>query len=399
MKLGGLLMNLDQVSIPAERKIRIGEFLLKAQIITKNQLDEAIEYQCIYGGKLGTCLIELGFVDEWQFAQMLSKYHNLDYVEPYELMNVPQKIIDLIPRQIAIANLAVPYRVDHNKLFVVISEASDIYTIERLAKATGHIIIPMTLPEIRLKQALKKHYDMPLPTRYQSLVSRLNKRQQALNKRAQTFSPKTTLSSTNTLRPTNSKKNEVSADSSTWPLLGEHTQENDHNEQKPITDHIKKNKPSRKKKFLQQLANISSRDELAKTLIDFMSTQFSTCALWIVRDQTICGWTCNKKSDEDFDQLQLKIGHQSLIGTAVSSGQPQLGPAQAPDDKLNKFFSDSPTQALAIPLAVRERIVCVFYLQDELAKLQKNQKELIAIAHKIELTFSMLILKNKILET
>ena len=38
-----------------------------------SEVDEAIEYQCIYGGRLGTSLIELGLINEEHLAQILSK--------------------------------------------------------------------------------------------------------------------------------------------------------------------------------------------------------------------------------------------------------------------------------------------------------------------------------------
>ena len=40
---------------------RLGDYLLAEEALSPEQLDEAIEYQCIYGGRLGTSLVELGF--------------------------------------------------------------------------------------------------------------------------------------------------------------------------------------------------------------------------------------------------------------------------------------------------------------------------------------------------
>ncbi len=54
-------MNSDNQQINAAiPEYQLGEYLLRRRVLTEKQLDDAIEYQCIYGGKLGTSLIELG---------------------------------------------------------------------------------------------------------------------------------------------------------------------------------------------------------------------------------------------------------------------------------------------------------------------------------------------------
>jgi hypothetical protein len=395
----------NSLSVPPGKKLRIGEFLLKSRLIDRTQLDEAIEYQCIYGGKLGTCLIELGFVDEWQFAQLLSKYHNLDYVEPYELMSVPQQIITMLTAQTAIDNQAVPYRINNNRLFVAISDAADSQTIERLTKATGLTIIPLTIPEVRLKMALKKYYGMALPTRYESLIARLNKRHQASQKKAPQpqaapQSEKHPAATSTPEKKATAKSGKPDLDTRAWPMLGDQEQQGEQVELLPASvSEIDPSAPN-KEGFLKRLANISSRDQLAETLISYLADRYAVCALWIVRDQKIIGWKSNIKTDEEFEQVSLELDNQSLLGTAVRCRQEQLAPLDSfhSNAALAKFFNNCPAQGLAIPLAVRERIVCVLYLQADLQKLQRDRNELIEVARKLELAFNMLILKNKILK-
>jgi hypothetical protein len=401
-------MNLHKLSKPTSKTLRIGEFLLNSGLIERAQLDEAIEHQCIFGGKLGTCLIELDFIDEWQFAQLLSKYHNLDYIEPHELMNIPQQILDILPKRVAIDNQAVPYRINNNRLFVAISEASDPRTIERLAKASGHIIIPLSIPEIRLKLALHKHYAMTLPTRYESLAACLDARQDCRKKIPK---PRRILQTGKYLAPvpvrasapskrTAVKTVKANLDTSAWPLLGDQEQQDEQIELTPASVCETRDPTTDKNDFLKRLANIRNREDLADALIDYLAGTFASCALWIVRDQKIHGWKSNRNKNAEFEHLSLDLDHQSLLGTAVLFRQAQLAPLDSfsGNAQLVSFFGASPAQGLAIPLAVGQRIVCVLYLQDKLQKLQADHNELLEIAHKLELTFNMLILKNKILQ-
>src|SRR6266851_1674780 len=59
------------------KKLRIGEMLLEAGILTRQQLEEALNAQLIYGGKLGTNLVEHGFVTEEFLTSFLSKQCNM----------------------------------------------------------------------------------------------------------------------------------------------------------------------------------------------------------------------------------------------------------------------------------------------------------------------------------
>ena len=53
--------------------LRLGEVLIQKKIINEAQLKQALDAQLIYGGHIGTCLVELGFVDIDVLGQVLSE--------------------------------------------------------------------------------------------------------------------------------------------------------------------------------------------------------------------------------------------------------------------------------------------------------------------------------------
>jgi len=53
--------------------LRIGELLVKMQLLKEGQLEEALKYQRQFGGKIGEALVHLGFVTEKDILQGLSK--------------------------------------------------------------------------------------------------------------------------------------------------------------------------------------------------------------------------------------------------------------------------------------------------------------------------------------
>ncbi len=58
---------------------RLGDMLIDEKLVTHEQVEEALETQVIHGGRLGTNLVELGFLQEKDLARLLGKQHNMAY--------------------------------------------------------------------------------------------------------------------------------------------------------------------------------------------------------------------------------------------------------------------------------------------------------------------------------
>jgi len=146
--------------------MKLGELLVKEGVITPHQLEEALKYQVIFGGKLGTNLIELDFVQEDDIAKTLSRMLRVPLVSGEELHSIPEDVIHLIPRDIAEQYQVVPLSIEHRKLTLVMANPSDLKAIDEIAFRTGLIIRPAVAAEVRLILALEKYYHIPREIRY-----------------------------------------------------------------------------------------------------------------------------------------------------------------------------------------------------------------------------------------
>ncbi len=63
-------------------KLKIGDHLVQNGLITEQQLDEALEAQTVFGGRLGTNLVELGFVTTAALAESLARQLGLTALVP-----------------------------------------------------------------------------------------------------------------------------------------------------------------------------------------------------------------------------------------------------------------------------------------------------------------------------
>jgi len=148
------------------KKLRIGEMLLKAGILTRQQLEEALKAQLIYGGKLGTNLVEHGFVTEEFLTSFLSKQCNVPAVDSQELDSIPGYVIESVPREMADRHKVVPFKKENRRLDLALIDPTNLRAIDEVSFKTGLKIRPYVAPEVTIARCLERYYDIPRARRY-----------------------------------------------------------------------------------------------------------------------------------------------------------------------------------------------------------------------------------------
>jgi Type II secretion system (T2SS), protein E, N-terminal domain len=148
------------------KKLRIGEMLLEAGILTRQQLEEALNAQLIYGGKLGTNLVEHGFVTEEFLTSFLSKQCNMPAAEPKDLEDIPSSVIETLPRELADRHKVMPFRRDKRRLDLALVDPTNVKVVDDLAFKSGLLVRPYVAPEVLIHRALERYYQIAPPRRY-----------------------------------------------------------------------------------------------------------------------------------------------------------------------------------------------------------------------------------------
>ncbi|MBS1150915.1 MAG: ral secretory system protein N-terminal domain protein [Myxococcaceae bacterium] len=137
--------------------------LLEERLIEAAQLEEALEAQVIHGGRLGTNLIELGFLKEKDLARVLGKKFGIAFASG-----------EMVPDPLALAlaeanflddNDLVPMRVDPTRLTVALIDPTKLEAIDALGFKAGKRVVPVVVPEFRMNQLLRKHFKAFRPLR------------------------------------------------------------------------------------------------------------------------------------------------------------------------------------------------------------------------------------------
>lgn len=142
------------------KKIRLGDILIEAGVITKEQLKKALEVQKKKGLKLGETLIELDYTTEVEIANALHRQLNYDYVILSE-RRIDKDIIKLVGEDILRKYSVMPFEFKQgfpNILRVAMSNPLDFTAIDDLAIITNLQIEPAVATTQDIAAAIDKYY-------------------------------------------------------------------------------------------------------------------------------------------------------------------------------------------------------------------------------------------------
>lgn len=122
-----------------ERK-KLGELLLEAKVINAAQLASAIAHQRQWGSRLGTALMEKGFVDEETLAKFLSQQRGMPSVV-LGTMKIAPEILKKIPRELQEKHCLVPIGVEkvgnRETLVIAMADPSNLQSLDEVKFAIG----------------------------------------------------------------------------------------------------------------------------------------------------------------------------------------------------------------------------------------------------------------------
>src|SRR5512140_3724980 len=100
---------------------RIGSLLVRKRLITPRQLEEALKAQLIYGGRLGTILVELDMLELAALGDALSEQRRYPLARSEDLESATETVIKLLTPEQAQKHMAVPFSLDGRRLKVAMA--------------------------------------------------------------------------------------------------------------------------------------------------------------------------------------------------------------------------------------------------------------------------------------
>lgn len=158
------------MSAPKDKK-KLGALVVEAGLATPLQIDHALQSQHVFGGSLGTNLVEMGIMDAQALAAFLAKQYGVPEASPMELHNISDDVIKLMPKAAAEKLCILPLRKEGDDLVVAMMDPSDDRMLKKIEDNLGIKLICKIASELEIRKGLKKHYGIGLTPRFMHLLS------------------------------------------------------------------------------------------------------------------------------------------------------------------------------------------------------------------------------------
>ena len=144
----------------AEKRLRLGELLIKEGLIDAKQLEKAISVQRQQGGRIGEVLVKLGMIKEDQLVAVLGKQLGMPYFSLGTGMLKPiiidQGLERLIPQEFAFKNSVLPLSRTLRSLTVAMADPLDLIVIDNLRRLTNCEINPVIATKTDISKAIEE---------------------------------------------------------------------------------------------------------------------------------------------------------------------------------------------------------------------------------------------------
>ena len=137
---------------------KLGELLLRSQIVTGAQLEAARNEQRKTGGRLSGQLTKLGYVREQDMTNFLSRQFGVPSVHLDEVQEIGEDLLKLIPRDKAVKHSCLPINRVGQTLVVAMSDPTDMFAIDDLKFMTGYNIEVVVAGEQAILGAIDRFY-------------------------------------------------------------------------------------------------------------------------------------------------------------------------------------------------------------------------------------------------
>lgn len=137
--------------------MKIGELLVKESFITEEQLETALKYQRQNGGRIGSILIHLGFVDDDDVTELLSKKYGVPSIN-LASFEIESSVIKLIPLEVARKYMIVPLSRIGSTLTIASADPTNVFAMDDIKFMTGFNVETVVATESAIQEALEKYY-------------------------------------------------------------------------------------------------------------------------------------------------------------------------------------------------------------------------------------------------
>src|SRR6478672_2968295 len=136
---------------------KLGEILVRENLISPQHLRQALDYQREHGGRLGFNLVKLGLVSDDTITAVLSRQYGIPSVN-LDLFDIEDSVLRLIPQEVAQKYSVLPLSRVGATLTLAMVDPTNVFAMDDIKFMTGLNVEPVVVAEASVQQAISKYY-------------------------------------------------------------------------------------------------------------------------------------------------------------------------------------------------------------------------------------------------
>ena len=149
---------------------KLGEILVRENLISPQHLRQALDYQREHGGRLGFNLVKLGLVSDDTITAILSRQYGIPSVN-LDLFDIDDSVLRLIPQEVAQKYSVLPLSRVGATLTLAMVDPTNVFAMDDIKFMTGLNVEPVVVAEASVQQAIAKYYSTSREIELASVVS------------------------------------------------------------------------------------------------------------------------------------------------------------------------------------------------------------------------------------
>ncbi len=136
---------------------KLGEILVRENLISPQHLREALDYQREHGGRLGYNLVKLGLVTDDMIIAVLSRQYGIPSVN-LDLFQIDENVLRLIPQEVSQKYSVLPLSRVGATLTLAMVDPTNVFAMDDIKFMTGLNVEPVVVAEASIQHAIAKYY-------------------------------------------------------------------------------------------------------------------------------------------------------------------------------------------------------------------------------------------------
>ena len=136
---------------------KLGEILVRENLVTPQQLREALDYQRTSGGRLGANLVKLGMISDDVITAVLSRQYGVPSIN-LDLFHIEDEVIKLISQEVALKYTVLPISKVGTTLTLAMADPTNVFAMDDIKFMSGLNVEPVIASEASIQMAIGKYY-------------------------------------------------------------------------------------------------------------------------------------------------------------------------------------------------------------------------------------------------